>query len=212
MQLHGIRRDYEQAQLRREDLTDSPFEMLQQWLQQATEQNASPDPTAMVIATVDADQRPRQRTVLLKDLSTSGLVFYTNLHSAKGQALAHNPALSAHFSWLPLERQVAVEGVAKLLPREQVARYFHSRPRESQIGAWVSAQSQVIDSREALEQALQDFQAKFEGGQVPLPEHWGGYLIEPTRFEFWQGGKHRLHDRFEYLKTDNGWRIQRLQP
>lgn len=212
MDLHSVRRDYERATLSRNDIVQNPFDQFETWLAAAHASGALSDPTAMTIATVNASGNPRQRTVLLKQNDHRGLVFFTNLNSAKAQDLATNPAISAHFSWLALEQQVSVEGRIELLPRSDVETYFHSRPRESQLGAWASQQSQPIDSRASMELVYQELTEKYESGEIPVPEHWGGYRIVPHRFEFWQGGKFRLHDRFEYVQTGNNWHVQRLQP
>lgn len=212
MDLHDVRRDYERATLSRNDIAPSPFEQFASWLSAAHQSGALSDPTAMTIATVNAAGSPRQRTVLLKQNDSRGLVFFTNLTSMKAQDLAQNPAISAHFSWLALEQQVSVEGRVELLPRHEVEKYFHSRPRESQLSAWASQQSQTIDSRASLEATYKNLSEQYQGKEIPVPEHWGGYRIVPHRFEFWQGGKFRLHDRFEYVRTGNDWHIQRLQP
>jgi len=219
MDLESLRRDYALGKLSRNELTETPFQLFESWLSQAHNSGALSDPTAMTIATVNKEGQPRQRTVLLKQSDAQGLVFYTNLTSAKAQDLARNTRIAAHFSWLPLERQIAVEGHVELVDRAQVEHYFHSRPRESQLGAWASEQSQSIAARSELEARYEDLQKQYQDKDIPVPEHWGGYRIIPHRFEFWQGGKYRLHDRFEYVRhqptattPDNQWTIRRLQP
>lgn len=218
MDLHDIRRDYEQARLSREHLAADPIEQFDRWLTAATAANVLSDPTAMTIATVNAQGQPRQRTVLLKHIDANGLVFFTNLKSAKGEQLAGNQHIAAHFSWLALEQQISFEGQASLLDRTAVAQYFHSRPRQSQLAAWASQQSQPIDSRAELERIYNELEVQYQDQEIPVPEHWGGYCIQPERVEFWQGGRYRLHDRFEYRRQSAAgnqsqqWVIQRLQP
>lgn len=212
MDLEQIRRDYGLGQLLQEQLQQNPHQQFNLWLQQAIAAELSADPTAMTIATVDNDGKPSQRVVLLKGHDEQGLRFYTNKGSHKGRDLALNPHISVHFSWLPLERQVHIQGHVEPLSAEQNDRYFHSRPKASQIGALVSQQSQPIESRARLDEQFAQLMAEYEDRSVPRPQHWGGYLIKPSLFEFWQGGRNRLHDRFVYTPTAEGWQIQRLQP
>jgi pyridoxamine 5'-phosphate oxidase len=188
------------------------MDLFEQWLQDAI--NAElPDPNAMTIATVDETGQPSQRIVLLKDVTEEGFVFYTNLGSRKAKELAQNSKISLHFPWYFLERQVRVCGVAEPLSRTAVAKYFLSRPKSSQLGAWASQQSRPISTRELLVTQFMQMKEKFAKGDIPLPDFWGGYLVRPQQIEFWQGGEHRLHDRFEYNKNDNGdWSTQRLMP
>jgi pyridoxamine 5'-phosphate oxidase len=210
--LSGFRKEYTAGHLTSEALTEHPVDLFKIWLDDAI--NAKlPDPNAMTVATVDATGQPSQRIVLLKDLSSEGFVFYTNLGSRKAKDLAHNSKISLHFPWYFLERQVRVNGVAKALTRTEVAKYFFSRPKDSQLGAWASQQSQPISTRELLVTQFAQVKEKFASGQVPLPDFWGGFRVEPQQIEFWQGGEYRLHDRFEYNKQDNGsWTTQRLMP
>lgn len=210
--LSDFRKEYTAGRLTDDVLTSHPIDLFEQWLNDAI--NAElPDPNAMTVATVDALGKPSQRIVLLKDLSKDGFVFYTNLGSRKAKDLAQNANVSLHFPWYFLERQVRVSGVAKALSRSEVAKYFLSRPKESQIGAWASQQSQVISTRELLLTQFTQMKEKFAKGQVPLPDFWGGFRVEPQQIEFWQGGEHRLHDRFEYNKQDDSsWTMQRLMP
>lgn len=215
MKLHDERRDYEQGQLRRSQLPDNPFELFADWFKQAQAQANSPDPTAFTLATVGADGQPHQRIVLLKQIDTSGLVFFTNYQSQKGQDLAANPLACMHFAWLGLERQIKIEGRVEKLAADVSAHYFSSRPRGSQLGAHTSAQSQPIASRAQLEARYHQLSAEFEGKEIPKPEHWGGYRVVPSLFEFWQGGRYRLHDRFSYQRASadtTSWQIARLQP
>lgn len=210
--LSDFRKEYTAGRLTDDVLTSHPIDLFEQWLNDAI--NAElPDPNAMTVATVDALGKPSQRIVLLKDLSKDGFVFYTNLGSRKAKDLAQNANVSLHFPWYFLERQVRVSGVAKALSRTEVAKYFLSRPKESQIGAWASQQSQVISTRELLLTQFTQMKEKFAKGQVPLPDFWGGFRVEPQQIEFWQGGEHRLHDRLEYNKQDDSsWTTQRLMP
>jgi pyridoxamine 5'-phosphate oxidase len=210
--LSDFRKEYTAGRLTEDVLSSHPIDLFQTWLNDAI--NAElPDPNAMTVATVDASGQPSQRIVLLKDISKDGFVFYTNLGSRKAKDLANNAKISLHFPWYFLERQVRVNGVAKALSRTEVAKYFLSRPKDSQLGAWASQQSQPISTRELLVTQFSQMKEKFANGQVPLPDFWGGFRVEPQQIEFWQGGEHRLHDRFEYNKQDdNTWTTQRLMP
>ncbi len=210
--LSAIRREYSREKLTRESLHPDPFEQFNRWLQDAIDAGL-PDPTAMTVATVDSQGRPSQRIVLLKDVSDQGFVFYTNKGSRKATELAHNPHISLHFPWHFLERQVTIRGHVELLSNLEVARYFLSRPKESQLAAWASEQSRPVSSRQALMQKFAQIKQKFADGEVPLPDFWGGYRVIPECIEFWQGGEHRLHDRFEYSKhVSNEWSVKRLMP
>lgn len=212
MDLEQIRREYLLGGLRREHLDENPFVQFKTWLQQAVASQI-PDPTAMVLATVDAEGQPDQRIVLLKQMDERGLVFYTNYNSKKSRDIGINPKVSLHFPWHMMERQVRVNGVARRLSPAESLKYFISRPPESQVAAWASPQSERIQSRQFLLEQFQRMKEKFSDGKVPLPDFWGGYRVVPHRFEFWQGGSNRLHDRFEYLRTSEGtWDIGRLAP
>ncbi|ESP91700.1 MULTISPECIES: pyridoxamine 5'-phosphate oxidase [Pseudoalteromonas] len=213
MKLDDIRREYVQDGLRREALKDNPIEQFEIWLQQAVDAKFTADPTAMVVATVDAQGQPSQRIVLLKNLDQNGFVFFTNTGSKKAQDLAINNKISLHFPWHAIERQVIVYGEAQPLSTAAVAKYFLSRPKESQLAAWASQQSRPVSSRQALMQTFQNMKSKFAKGDIPLPDFWGGYCVVPHKIEFWQGGEHRLHDRFMYVKQpDDSWSIERLNP
>lgn len=211
MAIDDLRREYLLTKLQRSDLADNPIDQFQLWLQQAIDFDLN-DPTAMVLGTVDENHSPSQRIVLLKDLSDKGFVFYTNSQSQKAQQIAQNPNVSLHFPWHKMERQVSIKGVAEKLGIKETLVYFAKRPRESQIAAWASQQSRPIKSRELLLQQFEKMKAKFAQGEVPLPDFWSGYRVKPLSIEFWQGGAHRLHDRFLYTATDNGWNIERLMP
>jgi len=212
MNYQDLRREYQRGGLRRHDLAACPIAQFELWFEQLLA-SPMPDPTAMVLATLEPDGTLRQRVVLLKELSAGAFVFYTNHGSDKAQALAAYPRVSLHFPWTPLERQVQVSGRARRLSQAIAAEYFASRPRESQLAAWASHQSQPVAGRATLEAAYTAMAERFAGGEVPLPEHWGGYCVEPDTVEFWQGGAHRLHDRFRYKRlSEGGWSIERLQP
>ncbi|AXW87758.1 pyridoxamine 5'-phosphate oxidase [Lonsdalea britannica] len=206
-----LRREYTQGGLHRRDLTEDPLDMFERWLKQACDARLS-DPTAMCVATVDETGQPYQRIVLLKHFDRQGMVFYTNLGSRKAQQLANNARISLLFPWQMLDRQVAVIGHAEKLPTLDVFKYFNSRPKDSQIGAWVSRQSSRISARGILESKFLELKQKFQHGEVPLPSFWGGYRVHIDSMEFWQGGTHRLHDRFLYQRQENGWQIDRLAP
>ncbi|MCW7764011.1 pyridoxamine 5'-phosphate oxidase [Photorhabdus luminescens] len=206
-----LRREYIRGGLRRKDLTKEPIELFERWLKQAYEAKLS-DPTAMCIATVDENGQPYQRIVLLKHFDTNSLIFYTNLGSRKAKHLAQNSKISLHFPWYPLERQVSFLGKAERLSPVEVVKYFHSRPRDSQIAAWASQQSSRISARGVLEGKFLELKQKFLNGEVPLPSFWGGFKVTFDSVEFWQGGANRLHDRFIYQRQGDSWSIDRLAP
>ncbi|RWR03548.1 pyridoxamine 5'-phosphate oxidase [[Pantoea] beijingensis] len=210
-QIAHLRREYTRGGLRRNDLPDEPLSLFERWLRQACDAQL-PDPTAMSVATVDENGQPWQRIVLLKHYDEKGMVFYTNLGSRKARQLENNPRISLLFPWHMLERQVMVAGSVEKLSTLEVLRYFHSRPRDSQIGAWVSKQSSRISARGVLESKFLELKQKFQQGEVPLPSFWGGFRVKIDSMEFWQGGEHRLHDRFFYQRLAEGWKIDRLAP
>ncbi len=212
MEIDQFRREYLQGGLDREDLQDDPIEQFETWLAQAVAGGIT-DPTAMVLGTVNADGQPWQRMVLLKDFGHQGFVFYTNTESRKAEAIAANPWVSLHFPWNVLERQVIIAGKAEKLSFSEVTRYFLTRPRESQLAAWASAQSRPVSARAVLEEKVLQIKNKFGRGEIPVPSFWGGYRVVPEQIEFWQGGAHRLHDRFLYTRGgDTDWSIKRLEP
>ncbi len=207
-----MRRQYASRSLDLADLHADPFSQFDLWMREAIETELL-EPNAMALATVSATGAPSVRTVLLKGFDARGLVFYTNYTSAKARDLAANTQVACLFQWLPLERQVSVRGRAEKISTEESLKYFLSRPHESQIGAWASQQSQVITTRALLEEKFAEMKNKFQAGQVPLPEFWGGYRIVPQTFEFWQGRPSRLHDRFVYRQeAAQSWQINRLMP
>jgi pyridoxamine 5'-phosphate oxidase len=209
--LAGIRTEYGLAGLDEGEMADDPLTQLSRWLDQAMAADAA-EPTAMVLATVSADGRPSARTVLCKGVDEGGVVFFTNHSSRKGRELAANPACAAVFRWDALQRQVILRGVAGTLPGAGSDAYFASRPRPSQIAAWASRQSEVIEDRSVLERRVADLERRFAGGPVPRPPFWGGYRIVPEDVELWQGRPSRLHDRLRYRRREEGWRIERLSP
>ncbi|SET42622.1 Pyridoxamine 5'-phosphate oxidase [Marinobacter segnicrescens] len=211
MDIGDMRRDFESEGLDREHLDDDPFRQFELWFNDARTAGIL-EPNAMSLATSGADSRPDLRTVLLKYFDQDGFVFYTNYGSRKARELEENPNAALLFPWIGLNRQVIVQGSVTRVSQTESLRYFASRPRGSQLGAWVSEQSKVIRSRGLLEQKVAEIKRKFGDGEIPLPSFWGGYRVVPHRIEFWQGRPSRLHDRFEYLRSDNGWTIQRLQP
>ncbi|MEH0667390.1 pyridoxamine 5'-phosphate oxidase [Vibrio scophthalmi] len=211
MELEDIRREYTKGGLRRKDLSADPIEQFDLWLKQAVDAKLT-DPTAMTVATVDANGQPFQRIVLLKHVDQQGFVFYTNLGSRKAQHIDGNAKVSLHFPWHPLERQVHITGVAEKLSVVENMKYFSSRPKESQIAAIASKQSSRISARGILEGKYLELKKKFEKGEIPVPSFWGGYRIRPESIEFWQGGEHRLHDRFLFSKQQDNWLVDRLAP
>lgn len=210
--LASWRRDYTAKGLSKSDLLTDPVAQLQQWLTEA-ELAGIPEPNAMVLCTVDDDDQPSSRTVLLKGMSIAGLVFYTNYRSRKGVALVHQPRCALLFPWHALQRQVRIEGDAEPVPAPVSDAYFASRPRGAQLGAWASPQSTVVSARSVLQQEYDETAARWpDGVVVPRPEHWGGYVVRPHAMEFWQGRADRMHDRLRYRRDDGGWVIERLAP
>lgn len=210
-EIAAMREEYGSREMRRADMASDPFVQFEQWFAEAREVELH-EPNALTLSTVGLDGCPAARTVLMKFFDENGFVFYTNYGSAKAQEIEAVPKASLLFPWLPLERQVRIEGSVEKVSAAESLKYFASRPRESQIGAWVSDQSSVIDSRALLLNKMAELKAKFKGGDVPLPSFWGGYRVRPERIEFWQGGKGRVHDRFRYTREEKRWTIERLAP
>jgi pyridoxamine 5'-phosphate oxidase len=206
-----LRAHYSLGSLRRSELETNPFDQFAKWFSQTIEAGIT-EPNAMVLSTATGAGKPSSRMVLLKGFDASGFSFYTNYMSRKGEELAENPQVALLFSWLGLERQVRIEGIATQIAPEIADEYFGMRPEGSRIGAWASAQSSVIASRTALEDQYKEFAGKYQGNPIPRPDHWGGYLVTPNLFEFWQGRESRLHDRFRYTLHDHAWAIERLAP
>ena len=213
MNLRDRRIQYETAGLDFDDLDESPIQQWHAWYIEAAEAEL-PEPNAMAVGTIDAEGMPDSRIVLVRGFDDDGLTFFGNYNSAKGQQIDTNPVASAVFPWIGLHRQVRVRGSIEMLPRHESDAYFASRPRDSQLGAWASPQSEVISGREVLNERHAEFAEKFAGTEVLRPPHWGGWLIVPDVFEFWQGRPNRLHDRFRYRRDDNtqDWVIERLAP
>jgi pyridoxamine 5'-phosphate oxidase len=207
----GLRREYSRAGLDESDLAPTWHEQLTRWLGDAVAAGLV-EPNAVVLGTATADGVPSARTVLLKGVDERGLVVFTNLTSRKGREAVENPHASFVIPWVPLERQVVVAGVVEPVSRDEAAAYFHSRPRSSQIGAWVSRQSTVVASRDVLEQRQRELEERFGDDEVPLPHFWGGLRVVPTTVEFWQGRPSRLHDRLRFRADDGSWVVERLSP
>lgn len=209
--LSNTRKDYNSDQLTEETLHRNPFEQFRKWLNLAFT-NEVPEPNAMTLSTVDKDGRPSSRIVLLRNVSDSGFVFFTNYGSRKGHEMTDHPYVSLNFFWPALERQVRIEGIVERIAESESDEYFSSRPRESQLGAWASSQSSVVKSRADFESKMTELAKQYVDKPVPRPPYWGGYCVIPYRFEFWQGRPNRLHDRFQFEKHDSGWKIDRLSP
>ncbi len=209
--LADLRREYRCRPLRRVELDADPFVQFDRWFNEAVKA-AVPEPNAVSVATVAADGQPSLRTVLLKFYDRKGFVFYTNYGSRKARELDGNPRIALLFFWPELFRQVKIRGQAERCSTAESLGYFLRRPRDSQLGAWVSSQSQVISSRAVLEQKFAEMKQKFAVGEVPLPSFWGGFRVVPAEIEFWQGQESRLHDRFAYTRASGGWRMERLAP
>ena len=208
--MKDLRRNYTHSQLSEENTPDNPFQLFEDWFEDAQKSEVL-EPNAMVLSTIN-ENKVDSRTILLKGLRDKKMVFYTNYESNKAQQLVKNPYCSLLFLWLPLERQIIIRGKAVKVSSQESEEYFNSRPRESQIGAWVSAQSQAISHRKELEEKLHHYTSKFEGELVLKPAHWGGYEVSPYEVEFWQGRENRLHDRLLFKAKDDNWDIVRLQP
>lgn len=208
--LARVRRLYESAPLLESHILQSPIAQLRRWLDDAHAAGIS-EANAMCVSTV-RERRPSSRMVLLRGLDERGLTFYTSYFSRKGRELTENPYAAALFYWPQLERQVRIEGAVDQVSEEESDAYFASRPRGHQLGAWASEQSEPAESREILDQRMEDYAQRFEGEDVPRPHSWGGYLIKPERFEFWQGRANRMHDRLEFERGPAAWSMRRLQP
>jgi pyridoxamine 5'-phosphate oxidase len=212
MDLSDFRKEYSAKGLQRQDLKNDPLELFQHWFQQATELDI-PEPNAMTLSTVAPDGFPSQRTVLLKAFNHKGFTFFTNYQSRKARHIEANPKVCLLFPWVTLERQIIIQGIAEKISTAESLKYFMTRPRESQIGAWVSDQSEVISSKKILLQKFEEIKSKFHDGEIPLPSFWGGYRVIPHTIEFWQGGPGRIHDRFLFTRlADTSWQIDRLSP
>lgn len=212
MDLGNLRNEYTRSGLRHSELADDPYTQFEHWLEQANNAGLY-QPNAMTLATVSAQGQPSARTVLLKSVDTEGFVFYTNYGSRKAREIDAHPRVALLFVWLDLERQIKIRGSARRVGMAESLRYFLTRPRGSQLGAWCSQQSSVISSRSLLEEEFERMKRKFQHQEVPLPSFWGGYRVVPEEIEFWQGRVNRLHDRFQYSRDgQGGWAVERLAP
>ncbi|MBC7934792.1 MAG: pyridoxamine 5'-phosphate oxidase [Rhizobacter sp.] len=207
----GIRKDYKQLSLNETEVASEPFAQFEKWWNEAVKSEID-EVNAMTLATANAQGRPSARIVLLKGFGPKGFVFFTNYNSHKGQDIAGNAHVSLVFFWKELERQVRIEGTINKVPASESDSYFNSRPVGSRIGAWASPQSKVISSRKIIEEKVKELEKSFENKTINRPEHWGGYTVEPLMVEFWQGRPGRLHDRIQYTKAGNEWKIERLAP
>ena len=207
----SIRRDYQLASLDEAATSANPMDQFTHWWEDATTSNID-EVNAFVLSTVDANRAPASRVVLLKGYTPEGFIFFTNYDSNKGKEIIANPNVAMNFFWKELERQVRITGTIKKISSEESAEYFNSRPLGSQVGAWASPQSQVIPNRDFLEKNFAEHTEKYKEGNVPLPPHWGGYIVHPTLVEFWQGRSSRLHDRIRYSFENNQWSKVRLAP
>jgi pyridoxamine 5'-phosphate oxidase len=234
MSIADVRREYTHGVLRRHEVGPDPIAQFNSWFQEAKGARAKgrlrkfivgcyksfsmlggsepPDVTAMTLATVDTNGRPSARMVLLKGVDQRGFVFFTNYNSRKGQELTENPQAALVFYWADLERQVCIAGKVLKIPESESDAYFQSRPRGSRLAAWVSKQSKVVKDRAELERNWNELETRYAGKEIPRPPYWGGYVLLPERIEFWQGGPNRLHDRIQYEKSGDQWRIERLAP
>lgn len=211
-ELQNLRQDYSAATLTEKEVKQDPIRQFEKWFDEAVAANIH-EPNAMTLATATTGGHPSARVVLLKGFNKDGFMFYTNYLSRKGKEMAKNPLVSVVFFWGELERQVRIEGTIEKLSREQSEEYFHSRPKASQLGALVSAQSQEIEGRKEMEAKMAELETVYADKDVPKPSYWGGYIIKPRLVEFWQGRRSRLHDRIVYKKIDNKtWKIVRLAP
>lgn len=211
LDVSALRREYAREELTKRSVQSDPMAQFSSWFDEAIAAELL-EPTAMTLATANADGQPSMRVVLLKGITENGFVFYTNYLSHKGRDLAENPKASLLFFWPELERQIRIEGITERLPQEESDVYFASRPFESQVGAWASLQSSVLRSRDEMEEHFEALRATYEGKPVPRPEHWGGYVLTPKVVEFWQGRPSRLHDRIRYRLDNGAWIIERLSP
>ena len=210
--LSDYRKSYEKGSLSKADVPEDPLDLFKGWFKLADESSQIDEVNAMSLATVGKDLIPKTRVVLLKSFDEDGFVFYSNYTSEKAQDLKENPQCCISFFWPALEKQIIIKGKVEKLNREASEKYFHSRPRGSQLGALVSNQSSVVDSREYLENKLHDLEMQYVDKEIPMPNDWGGYVISPLSYEFWQGRENRLHDRLRFSKAEKNWIVERLAP
>ncbi|MET2985720.1 pyridoxamine 5'-phosphate oxidase [Aureibaculum conchae] len=211
--LSNYRETYKKDDLLKKNTPENPIELFRDWFLVADNDDSVHEANAMNIATIGLDGFPKNRVVLLKKFTWEGFIFYTNYNSEKGKAILNNPNICLSFFWPGLERQIIIKGKAEKLAKNLSDGYFESRPDGSKLGAWASDQSEVVASREELDKALKTYETKFEGKQIPRPEHWGGFLVKPVSIEFWQGRPNRMHDRIRYtLDNEFNWKKERLAP
>jgi len=210
--LGNYRKSYEKSELLENTIDNNPMMQFQKWFYEVEEFGGIDEVNAMTVSCIGLDGFPKARVVLLKKYDAEGFVFYTNYDSEKGKAIMANPNVCLSFFWPSIERQVIIKGIAKKVEKQTSDNYFQSRPIGSQLGAIVSPQSQIIDSRDYLENNLNELEQQFEGKEIPRPEHWGGFVVAPVSIEFWQGRANRLHDRIRYSLNDLDWKIERLAP
>lgn len=209
--INTLRHDFAKQTLGKKDVNTNPILQFEKWFKEAVESKVN-EPNAMTVATATADGKPSARILLLRNFDEKGFVFYTNYTSRKGGEILKNPYASLLFFWPELERQVRIEGVLSKQSAEESDLYFKTRPRTSKLGAWTSEQSHVVANRKVLDDAYEKLSEKYPGEDVPRPVYWGGYILEPTSIEFWQGRPSRLHDRLLYTKEKNSWKLERLAP
>ncbi len=210
--LKDYRKSYEKDELLEKDIPYSPYQLFTAWFEMAEDSLAELEANAMTLATVDEQGKPNSRVVLLKSYDQEGFIFFTNYESGKGKDLSLNPDCCISFFWHGLEKQVIIKGKASKISEKKSEEYFQTRPRGSQLGAIASKQSSVISSREHIEERLRKLETEYKGKEIPKPLYWGGYLISPESFEFWQGRKNRLHDRILYKEVNGNWKYERLAP
>ncbi len=203
--------DFEKGELKEGDLHEDPKKLFVRWLDHAIDSNIQ-EPYAMVVSTLKEEKQPTSRVVYLREIVEEGLIFFSNYNSHKGEQIEVHPNLALNFFWSELERQVKIEGTCEPSPTEISDVYFANRPRSSQIGAWASHQSSKLDSRKQLEDRFLEIEKRFEGKEIPRPDNWGGFLVKPKLYEFWQGRPGRLHDRFVYEMKEGDWKVSRLSP
>lgn len=211
--LSNYRKSYEKDELRKEHVPENPMELFQKWFYEIDNYFSIDEGNAMTLSTLGLDGHPNNRVVLLKKYTYEGFIFYTNYNSDKGKAIQANPKVCLSFFWHSAERQIIIKGKAEKIAENLSDGYFESRPKGSQLGAWASNQSQVVQSREELDDKLKQYEKKYFDKEVPRPKHWGGFIVKPVEIEFWQGRPNRMHDRIRYrLQPDYNWKIERLQP
>lgn len=211
--LSNYRKSYEKEELLEKNCPENPMELFQKWFINADESDTVEETNAMTVSTIGNDGYPKNRVVLLKKYTWEGFIFYTNYNSEKGKAILANNNVGISFFWPALEQQIIIKGYAEKISENISDGYFESRPDGSKLGAWASNQSEVVASRKELEDALNSFEEKFKGKEIPRPKHWGGFIVKPISIEFWQGRPNRLHDRIRYtLEKDFSWKIERLAP